>query len=448
METSGEVGGYKKTYDRIYAQSMKTIRRQHDERQVRRIQDIRLRTILKRAYQKCGYYRERFAQCGFDLTSLLERKNFQDLPLLTKYDLNLHLARIIAEDSSPLDLFKCSRGFTSGTTGVPVLVFFDRSAGIYSSIKLVQFFHNNQISLAPNSTAILNVVEFESLTSYYLAMPSLNNSYYYRINLSAPRWKDQQGLVDLIGNLKPAIIEGRPTPLGMLADVVVSFRPEQRVKPQAILSYGETLYDDARRRLSDSFGAEVYDLYGITELGGMVGLECKLHNGFHVYSENFLVEVIDPKGNVSSPGQVGEIVITSLVNKIMPIIRYRTGDRGSVSPNECGCGLAYPLLHLAEGRIVNLFVGEDGAQFNPYPLGLAVEKLPVLQYQIVQEDIKQVRIRYLPKADLSDGAWSEVLQKTREIMGNDCAVHIEKVDRFETGEKTLQKFLCRVNGQR
>lgn len=446
MRTSG-YSANDKMHARVIAGSQKAITRQYDGGSIRRVQNARIRSLLKHAYIKCDFYREQFARYGFDLKSLLERGNFARLPFLTKHDLNVQIARIIVKDCKPLDLFKCIRGLTSGTTGVPVLVFFDKSIPIQAHLELVRFLHNNHIEIEPNSTAVLNVVEFPGLNSYYFTMPTLKNSYYYRINLSAERWKNQESLLDFLNDLQPALVEGRPTPLAMLADVIDFFRHNKRFQPKAIVSYGETLHENVRNRLSNSFRAEVYDSYGITEVGGRVGIECKWHNGFHLFSENFLVEIIDEEGRPLDRGQVGEVVITSLVNRIMPIIRYRTGDRASLCPHECGCGIKHPLLNLVEGRVVNLFVGKDGNRFNPYLLGQLVDELPVVQYQIVQEDFKKVSIRYIPREVIAEGAWREVLQRIMERLGDDCQVDIAEVDRFETKEKTFQKFLCWVKSQ-
>ena len=429
---------------RMARESQRAVRRQYDGRTLKRTRSLRLRKILEHAFRHTEYYRERFARSEFTLDSLLDENNFERLPFLTKHDLNISLARLIANTHSPLDLFKCRRGFSSGTTGVPVLAFFDRFTEALASTQFIQFLHNNHLEIAPGSTGILNLVEFEGLSSYYHVMRDLSNSLYYRINLSAERWKEPEQLLNFLSQLQPAIIQGRPTPLGLLANAIDAWPEGKRFKPKAIMSYGETLQEDARERLSTSLGADIYDAYGITELGGIVGIECHMHIGFHLFSDSFLVEIVDEDGGRLTPGQVGEIAITSLVNRVMPIIRYRTGDMGMIRPDECTCGIKHPLLNLSGGRVVSFFVGADGKRFNPYPLGQLMDELPVLQYQIVQEDVKRVCILYVPKREIDDEKWEAVSQGIRRRMGDDCVVVMKKVASFKTGEKTLQKFLCRA----
>lgn len=131
--------------------------------------------------------------------------------------------------------------------------------------------------------------------------------------------------------------------------VLMDFAPYTPQKDIKIVeTTGEPLPDSVRKAIEHSYGGEVYDAYGLTE--AVVGVECSEHEGFHYFEDSTIVEVIDPEsGHVLNEGETGEIVVTSFLQHLMPIIRFRTGDLGYMSRNPCDCGLLYPRV-VVKGR--------------------------------------------------------------------------------------------------
>ncbi|MGC1121747.1 MAG: AMP-binding protein [Candidatus Methanofastidiosia archaeon] len=124
--------------------------------------------------------------------------------------------------------------------------------------------------------------------------------------------------------------------------VLMDFAPQAPQKDIRIVeTTGEPLPDSVRKTIEHKYKGEVYDAYGLTE--AVVGVECSEHKGFHYFGDSTIVEVIDPEsGAVLDEGETGEIVVTSFLQHLMPIIRFRTGDLGYVSATPCDCGLRYP----------------------------------------------------------------------------------------------------------
>lgn len=87
-------------------------------------------------------------------------------------------------------------------------------------------------------------------------------------------------------------------------------------------------------------GIKAFDIYGLTEIiGPGVAVECQAQNGFHLFEDHFLVEVIDPKTEKPLPeGQEGELVFTTLTKELFPMIRYRTHDLSAIISEPCSCG--------------------------------------------------------------------------------------------------------------
>ena len=110
--------------------------------------------------------------------------------------------------------------------------------------------------------------------------------------------------------------------------------------------------DKMRKRIAESLGIELYDIYGLTEIYGPgIGINCSYNTGMHYWDDYLYIEIIDPVTLKPVPdGEMGEIVITTLVKEGAPLIRYRTHDLSRIIPGECPCGSKYPRLDTIMGR--------------------------------------------------------------------------------------------------
>ncbi len=107
-----------------------------------------------------------------------------------------------------------------------------------------------------------------------------------------------------------------------------------------------------RQRISEELGIELYDIYGLTEIYGPgIGISCKYDQGMHYWDDYIYIEIIDPVTLKPVPdGELGEIVITTLVKEGAPLIRYRTHDLSRIVPGVCPCGSPFPRLDIIMGR--------------------------------------------------------------------------------------------------
>ena len=110
--------------------------------------------------------------------------------------------------------------------------------------------------------------------------------------------------------------------------------------------------DRMRQRIADDLGVELYDIYGLTEIYGPgIGISCNYENGIHLWDDYIYFEIIDPKtGKVLPDGEVGELVITTLLKEGAPLIRYRTHDLTRIITGECPCGSRFPRIDIITGR--------------------------------------------------------------------------------------------------
>jgi phenylacetate-CoA ligase len=98
--------------------------------------------------------------------------------------------------------------------------------------------------------------------------------------------------------------------------------------------------ESMRQYIREESNVEPFDIYGLSEIVGPgVAMECKCHNGLHIFEDHFYPEIIDPQtGEVLPDGAEGELVLTTLSKKAMPIIRYRTRDITTITREPCDCG--------------------------------------------------------------------------------------------------------------
>lgn len=107
-----------------------------------------------------------------------------------------------------------------------------------------------------------------------------------------------------------------------------------------------------RESIKNQLGIELYDIYGLTEIYGPgIGINCKYDTGMHYWDDYIYIEIIDPVTGKNVPdGEMGEIVITTLVKEGAPLIRYRTHDLSRIIPGECECGSKFPRIDVIMGR--------------------------------------------------------------------------------------------------
>jgi phenylacetate-CoA ligase len=164
--------------------------------------------------------------------------------------------------------------------------------------------------------------------------------------------------------------------------------------------------------------------YGARD-AGLVAHECPAGR-LHLNAERIVVE-IDEDNHFAVPGK-GEIVITNLLSRAMPLIRYRTGDVGQLDSSECACGRGLPLLSYVEGRQTDFLVTPSGRVLHALAIIYPIREAPgVAEFQVVQETVGQVVIRLVADNSFSESAGKTLISKARLALGGEVSVEIERV---------------------
>jgi phenylacetate-CoA ligase len=114
-----------------------------------------------------------------------------------------------------------------------------------------------------------------------------------------------------------------------------------------------------RARIQDMLGlTDLYDIPGMTELYGHgTGLECRQHEGIHYWADYYILELLDPATlEPVAPGEIGEMVVTTLCKEAAPLIRYRTRDLTRLIEAPCGCGSMLPRHDRILGRSDDMLI--------------------------------------------------------------------------------------------
>ncbi len=133
----------------------------------------------------------------------------------------------------------------------------------------------------------------------------------------------------------------------------------KKIKLRRVIMGAERASEAMRRLIKDLLHLEhIYDITGMTELYGPgAGIDCSYHQGIHYWDDYYILEILDPDTLEDvEPGEVGEMVVTTLRKEATPLIRYRTRDLTRLIPGECPCGLKYPRHDRILGRSDDMFI--------------------------------------------------------------------------------------------
>jgi phenylacetate-CoA ligase len=161
----------------------------------------------------------------------------------------------------------------------------------------------------------------------------------------------------------------------------------------------EAVDADSRRFLGATWNVPVTDVYSAQEVG-YIALQCP-EQRYHVQAESVHVDVVDAEGRTCGPGEVGRVLVTTLHNFAMPLIRYEIGDYAEVG-DACPCGRGLPVLNRILGRVRNMVALPDGERRWPNLAGPFYRDVaPVVQHQIVQHGLDSIEARLVVERPLS-----------------------------------------------
>ena len=199
------------------------------------------------------------------------------------------------------------------------------------------------------------------------------------------------GLLDiqlqLLEDMRPATVCSTASMALLLAEEVERRGLRERIGLKRIIFGAEAHTPKMRRRFEELLGLESsHDISGMTELYGPgAGIECHAREGIHYWADYYILEVVDPRTlEPVAPGEVGEMVVTTLRKQAAPLIRYRTHDLTRLLPSVCQCGCDMPRHDRILGRSDDMFIVR-GVNIYPGQIAAVLGAFPQVgsEYQIV-----------------------------------------------------------------
>ena len=248
--------------------------------------------------------------------------------------------------------------------------------------------------------------------------------------------------IDQINHYRPYFVAGYAGSLYQISKIAEEHN-KRLYRPRFVYSSAELLQDFMRVKIEEQFRAEVFDYYGSREVGAIAGA-CRFRR-LHVFVANNIVEVVDNSGSDKPPGEEGQIAVTNLHNRSMPLIRYLIGDTAVVATTPCQCGSTLPSLQRLTGRSTDHFRTRSGSYIHgEYFTHLFYHRDWIAKFQVDQLDYDHVRVSIVSSADAVDTEVADITRAIRSVMGCDCRVdwnHVSAIERTAEGKHLYTRCL-------
>jgi len=334
----------------------------------------RRKQLVAHAFANSKFYKYKYNNLGGEPDILVE-DDFSRLPPVTRDDLANNFEKFVAGEFKSDNYEKVT---SSGSTGRPISVLQDPDF--------------------PYTTLQWRILDWWGIKPYE------NQAFIYRYGRPRlKRWgnavlwwptrriflagaemdlENARDFAHKINRFKPALLQG-------YVDVVYEFALfllDNKIKihsPKMVWVTSAPLFENQRKTMEKAFGAPICDQYGNTEVF-TIAAECPRQNGLHIMHDAVHVEIVDNDNQHVPVGQTGKILVTDLRNRVFPLIRYETGDRGKLSNHICECGVPLPLMDNVRGR-------QSVTLKTPSGLAVRSEHLALI-FQKHMKDIRQIQL--------------------------------------------------------
>ena len=319
--------------------------------ELKNIQLSKLKAILKYAYDFIPYYHRLFSAAKIKPEQIRNYEDMQRIPLTSKQDVQKNFSEMVPRN---FNTSKMPSAVTSGSTGIPLKFIRDASSTRFGYLHSVYNYIYFECGVRPKDNFVTvwgrDAKSIQWHTKYARLWGGISETV---VPLFPPA-----KLIDVLRFIKPEVMNTFPSVLRTLSDYDVS-----GINPSIVFTQGELVTQHCRDIVKKMFGLALFETYGSVEFGNLA-FECNEHCGLHVITNSALVEFISESGEVVSPGEQGEIVVTGFLNYAMPLIRYRIGDLGIQTDEKCNCGRSWPLIKNIQGRINDYFVLPSGRKIS------------------------------------------------------------------------------------
>ena len=386
-----------------------------------RVQQSRLMDVMHHAASTVPFYRESGLPHPKDPTEAMEA--LSEWPVLTK-SLLQEAGRGVWSEA--IDERGTTEIHTGGTTGRALAIRVDHEALRWN----YAFFER-----AKRWAGIGKTDRVATFAGRAIVPPEQQHPPFWRYNLAARQMLCSSyhlspsalgAYIDAMERFRPRLIDAYPSSIEPIARELLR-RGRGELQPTAILTSSETLSADTRRLVTEAFGCRVFDQYGSAEMVAFIS-QCA-HGSHHVMSDFGVLEILDERGRPVAPGEEGEVIATGFLNRAMPLVRYRLGDRAIAGDGVCPCGMGHPTIRGVVGREDDVVVTPDGRRIGRLdPIFKAVMSLH--EARIVQVSLDRLRLELVVSEGFLPSEEEELRRQLALRVGIAMQVEVAYVDRI------------------
>lgn len=384
-------------------------------------QQNRLVNVLQAASSQVPYYQQAWTTPE---KAAARAGHLEDLPLLEKAPIRANPEAFLRQDMKPRRRLVFH---TSGSTGTPIATIWT-VAELRSSMALREVrsagwagtsfrspratFSGRMVEPDPASSGPFyrfNLVERQVYFSPFHLRPDTAARYVEALHKHHVQWLTGYA-VSYYLLAKFILQQGLPVP-----------------PLQAVITTSEKVMPQMRQIMEAAYGCPVYQEYSTVE-NVLFAQECA-YGRLHLSPDVAIVEFLRPDGSPCQPGEVGEVVATSLMRQYQPFIRFRLGDVAAWSVEPCPCGRAMPILKEVVGRIEDVVIGPDGRQMVRFH-GIFIDQPHVQEGQIIQETMTTIRVKVVPTEQFGSVDVQDIIQRIQQRLGSGVEVIVEPVDQI------------------
>lgn len=421
-------------FDRL-SEFLSASERESSER-IRDHQDERLRALVSHAYETVPYYGELMDGLDIRPRDIATQEDLRAFPVLTRKAVIENRERLL---STSVDRAKLRLASTSGTTGYPVSVYWDRHVSIMNNACLWRARGWGGVGLGrPYATLMGRAVvpTRQKGPPFWRFNPSWNQLFLSSYHL------DEKNIPHYLEAMRESgveMLEAYPSAAYTLARFMEA--ESVRLPLKSVLTSSEPLLGIQRELIEDRFCCRVFDAYGQAERVAFAS-ECERHEGLHIFEEYGIVEILDENREPVAPGCSGQIVATGLHNFAMPLMRYETGDAAAFKKEACSCGRTLRLLDTVTGKAEDIIVA-PGGRMVPGPLLSYAFKgaRGVVRSQIVQERPDEITVRLVVAETFGPKDEQRIRSELENRLGADVAITFERVSEIPTSARGKYRWV-------
>lgn len=358
----------------------------YNRSQLEEIQQLRLRKIIRHTQAHSPYFAKRYRDAGIDASTFKGLEDLERLPLMSKNDFRNQYP----EGMSCVDRRRIiEMHMSSGTSGTPIVMLYTQ----HDLDQWAECMARCYVMAGLKATDVVQITPgFGLFNGGFGCYHGARKAGMFIVPAGPGNTERQVRLArDMRSTGLVAVVSYGARIMDVMEKLGETL-PDLKVG----IFGAETFTSEMKDRLREGLGIEPYDVYGMTETGGIgtLGQDCQYHNGIHVWEDQYIVEIIDPETLKRVPkGEVGELVVTSINREAVPVIRFRTGDLTRIISSDCcECGRTHVRLEAIRGRIDDMLIIK-GVNFFPSQVEQALLKIKGVlpNYRMIINEVDGVK---------------------------------------------------------